>query len=422
MNPSVPANTLNSNVHFYKVTLPEPLAPSAQVTLGTSYYVLGSLSPLPKSIDQNGQQFLVYSSDAYAPSAYQTDTQKTKVKFPGTNVPEYTTTSKLKSGEDPEKQGASYTYGPYTKVAPSASYPVTFRFEATKPVLASALLERDLEVSHWGGNLAVEERYWLRNDGANLTKNFDRVDWARLTYTHMPTSALKELTYPLKPGSVDPYFTDDVGNVSTSRYRPGNPGRDAHLELKPRYPVFGGWKYSFRVGWNNKLSSFLRSTGGESYALKVPFVEGPKASEGIQYDKVVVRVILPEGASDIRYEIVDGKGPNGLPDSSQIAANISNHRTFMDTLGRTALTLTVENLSDEARDSQLVVSPFFFFLSLSLYFEYIYYFLLTQKLQVSYNYPFSASFRKPLTFTAGLLAIFASAWFIGSLDVSIKKR
>jgi oligosaccharyltransferase complex subunit alpha (ribophorin I) len=348
---------VNSDVHFYKVTLPEALAPSAQITLATSYYVLGALSPLPKSIDQNDQQFLVYSSNAYAPSAYQTETQKTKVKFPSPNVPEYTTTSKLKSGEDPEKQGTSYTYGPYTKVAPGATYPVTFRFEATKPVLASSLLERDLEVSHWGGNIAFEERYWLRNEGANLSKNFDRVDWARQSYTYMPTAALKEITYPLKPGSVDPYFTDDVGNVSTSRYRPGNPGRDAHLELKPRYPVFGGWKYSFRVGWNNQLSSFLRKTGGDSYALKVPFIEGPKSPEGVQYDKVVVRVVLPEGASDVRYEIVDGKGPNGLPDASQIVANISTHRTFMDTIGRTALTLTVDNLSDEARDSQLVVRP-----------------------------------------------------------------
>ncbi|KAH8704756.1 putative oligosaccharyl transferase subunit [Talaromyces proteolyticus] len=386
----------DSALHYYKVTFPEPLAPSAQITLGTSYYILGSLSPLPKAIEQVDQQFLVYNANAYAPSAYQTETQKTKVKFPSSNVPEYTTTSKLKSGSDPEKQGSSYTYGPYNKVGPEASYPLTFRFEATKPVLASSLLERDLEVSHWGGNLAVEERYWLRNDGANLSKNFDRVDWARLSFnTHLPSPALKELKYPLKPGSVDPYFTDDVGNVSTSRYRPGNPGREAHLELKPRYPVFGGWKYSFRIGWNNALSSFLRKVGSDSYALKVPFIEGPKNPEGIQYDKVVVRVILPEGATDVRYELLDGKSPNGLPDASQFTANITTHRTFLDTLGRAALTLTVDNLSDEARDSQLVIT---------------------------YNYPFAAGLRKPITITAGIFAVFVSAWFLGTLDVSIRKR
>ncbi|PCG89889.1 Ribophorin I [Penicillium occitanis (nom. inval.)] len=380
---------------FYKIQFPEPLSPSSQTTLSISYYVLNSFSPLPKSIGQSDSQFLTYTLNAYAPSAYEVETQKTKVKFPSSNVPDYTTTSKLKTGNDPEKQGSTLTYGPYTKVTPGATYPLSFRFESTKPVLASSLLERDIEVSHWGGNLAIEERYWLRNDGANLSKNFDRVEWARQSYGLGASSALQELKYPLKPGSVDPYFTDDVGNVSTSRYRPGNPGREAHLELKPRYPVFGGWKYSFRVGWNNGLSSFLRKVGAESYVLKVPFIEGPKVAEGIQYDQVVVRVILPEGATDIKYEILDGDAPNGLPDSSHIQSSISKHRTYMDTIGRSALTLKVDNLSDEARGSQLLIT---------------------------YTYPFTAGLRKPLTIAAGLFSIFVGVWFIGSLDVSIKKR
>jgi oligosaccharyltransferase complex subunit alpha (ribophorin I) len=345
-----------SDSQFYKIHFPEPLAPSSQLTLGISYYILSSLSPLPKTIGQNDNQFLTYTFSAYVPSAYPTESQKTKLKFPNTNVPDYTTTSGLKSGNDPERQGSSYTYGPYNKVAVGATYPITVRFESTRPVLASSLLERDVEVSHWGGNLATEERYWLRNDGANLTDNFNRVEWALGTFTNMPSSALKELKYPLKPGSVDPYFTDDIGNVSTSRYRPGNRGREAHLELKPRYPVFGGWKYSFRVGWNNELSSFLRKSGGDTYVLKVPFVEGPTNPEGIQYDKVVVRVILPEGATNVRYEIVEDASSNGLPDSSRIASGISKHRSFMDTIGRTVLNLSVDNLSDEARGSQLVVS------------------------------------------------------------------
>lgn len=340
---------------YYKIQFPEPLSPSSQTTLSISYYVLDSFNPLPKSIGQSDSQFLTYTTNAYAPSAYEVETQKTKVKFPSSNIPDYTSPSKLKSGNDPEKQGSTLNYGPYTKVAPDATYPLTFRFESTKPILASSRLERDIEVSHWGGNLAVEERYWLRNDGANLTKNFDRVEWARQSYSKSSSSALQELKYPLKPGSVDPYFTDEVGNVSTSRYRPGTNGREAHLELKPRYPVFGGWKYSFRVGWNNQLSSFLRKTDAESYVLKVPFIEGPKLSEGIQYDHVTVRVILPEGATDVQYEIMDGKGPNGLPDTSRITSSISKHRTYMDTIGRTALTLEVDNLSDEARDSQLLV-------------------------------------------------------------------
>ncbi|KAL2819909.1 Ribophorin I [Aspergillus cavernicola] len=389
---------LARDVQYFVVHLPEPLAPSSQVTLGISYSLLNSLHPRPATIEQSDRQYLTYSFSAYVPSAYQTVTQKAKLKFPGTNVPDYTTTD-LKSGQDPERQGSTYTYGPYNTadVAPGTSYPITVRYEFTKPVVTASLLERDLEVSHWGGNLATEERYWLHNNGSKLSNHFSRVDWTVANYQQSPSSAIRELRYPLKPGSVDPYFIDDIGNVSTSRYRPGLATREANLDFKPRFPIFGGWNYSFRIGWNNELSSFLRRavSGADSYVLKVPFLEGPKMAEGVQYEKVVVRVILPEGARNVRYQTVEGPLSNGLPGASQIQSSLSTHKTFMDTLGRTTLTLTVESLTDEARDSQLVIT---------------------------YDHSLWDALRKPVAFTAGLLSVFAATWAIANIDVSIKKR
>lgn len=170
------------------------------------------------------------------------------------------------------------------------------RYEFTKPLLHTTLLERDIEVSQWGGNLASEERYWLTNKGANLAGHFSRVTWAATQYYNPPTSALKMLTVPLQVGSLNPYFTDDIGNVSTSRYRSNL--REAILELRPRYPVFGGWKYSFKIGWDANLRNHLRKlTKGDGHVLRVPFLEGPKMGEGMAYEKVHLRVILPEGAT-----------------------------------------------------------------------------------------------------------------------------
>ncbi|GES64436.1 oligosaccharyl transferase subunit [Aspergillus terreus] len=385
-----------SDVQYFVIDFPEPLAPKSQMTLGISYYILNALTPRPAAIQQSDKQYLSYSFSAYTPSAYDTATQKTKLKLPSTNVPEYTTTSGLKSGTDPERQGTAYTYGPYDAVAARTTYPVTVRYEFTKPVITASLLERDVEVSHWGGNLATEERYWLRNNGSALATQFSRVEWTVANFQQMPSSAIRELRVPLKPGAVDPYFTDDIGNVSTSRFRPGKPpARDASLELKPRYPVFGGWNYSFRIGWNDDLAAYLRAVSDSAYVLKVPFLEGPKVAEGVQYEHVVVRVILPEGARNVRYELLDKDSSNGLPNSANIKASVTPHKTFMDTLGRTALTLTVDNLSDEARDAQLLVT---------------------------YDYSFWDSMRKPVTITAGLLTVFVAAWAIGNIDVSIKKR
>ena len=169
------------------------------------------------------------------------------------------------------------------------------RYEFTKPIIHASLLERDVEVSQWGGNLATEERYWLTNKGASLANHFSRVTWATTQYYNPPTSALRALNVPLKVGSLNPYFIDDIGNVSTSRFRSNL--REANLELKPRYPVFGGWNYSFRVGWDANLKGFLRTLKqGDSHVLKFPFLEGPNMGEGISYEKVNLRVILPEGA------------------------------------------------------------------------------------------------------------------------------
>jgi oligosaccharyltransferase complex subunit alpha (ribophorin I) len=282
-----------SDLQYYRIRLPNPLKPGAQQTLGITYYFLRAYRPLPASIKQEDQQFLQYSFSAYCPSAYTTAKQKTEVKLGSANVPDYTKLPGGKGEEFPQKQGAKLTYGPFDEKPAGAVEPVDVRFEFTKPVNHVSLLTRDVEVSHWGGNVAFEEHYALEHRGANLSTLFNRVKWAQSAYYSPATSALKELRFPLRVGSADPYYTDIIGNVSTSRFRSNK--REALLEVKPRYPVFGGWQYPFVVGWNSDAKNFLRKSGN-GYSLNVPFIEGPKQPEGIEYEQVVVRIILPEGA------------------------------------------------------------------------------------------------------------------------------
>ncbi|KAI4117494.1 MAG: hypothetical protein LQ338_007542 [Usnochroma carphineum] len=368
-----------SPTQFLRITLPQPLPPKSQLTLSISYHILSTLTPLPFQIGQQDKQYLLHTFSIYTPSAYTTLKQKTKLKLPTTDVPDV-------NGGSPDRQGSTFTYGPYDDpIPPGALEPASVRYEFTKPLIHAALLERDVEVSHWGGNLATEERYWLTNQGAHLKENFNRVQWAATQYYNPPTSALRSLNVPLKPGSVNPYFTDDIGNVSTSRFRSSK--KEANLELKPRYPVFGGWKYSFRIGWDADLRHFLRklNTPEGGHVLKVPFLEGPKMAEGISYGKVEMRVILPEGARNVKFET----------EVPLVGVEEMVHSTFMDTVGRTTLKLTAMNVVDETRDKPLLVT---------------------------YDYPFSAAFRKPITIFLGVMAVFVTAWGIGRLDVSIGKQ
>ncbi|KAH8788383.1 oligosaccharyltransferase alpha subunit [Diaporthe sp. PMI_573] len=371
-----------STVQYYRITFPEPLKAGGEQTLSISYYYTSAYRPLPASIGQDEKQFLLYQSSAYLPSAYTTSKQKTEIKLPSSNVPDYT---KLPGSGDvsefPQKSGSKLTYGPYENIPAGAELPIEVRFEFSKPVTHVSDLERDVEVSHWGGNVAFEERYTLYHRGANLSSLFNRVKWQQQQHFNPNGWALNELTFPLAAGSLDPYYYDVIGNVSTSRFRSGK--REALLTAKPRYPIFGGWKYPFTIGWNADAKNYVRNAAGGGFVLNVPFLEGPKQAEGVEYENVVVRVILPEGAENVKYHI-------DIPQSSINSADVEIHKTFLDTIGRTALIIKARNLVDDFRGRELIVS---------------------------YDVPFLVSIRKPLVVFGSTLATFVAAYIIGGVEL-----
>ncbi|KAI0515201.1 Ribophorin I [Xylaria bambusicola] len=375
-----------SDTQFYRIKLPAPLAPGSQQTLGISFYYLNALKALPGSIDQTDKQYLVHTFSAYCPSAYSTLKQKTEVKLPSSEAPEYT---KIAGNEEtkefPVRQGSKLTYGPFPEVSAGASSPVKVRYEFNKPVTHVSQLERDIEVSHWGGNIAFEERYTLFHYGANLSSQFSRVKWAQSQYFSPQTFALKEMKFVLGAGSKDAYFTDVIGNVSTSRFRTSK--REAVLELKPRYPVFGGWKYPFTVGWNADSNNYLKKSG-DKFLLNIPLIEGPKQAEGVEYEHVDVRVILPEGAENVEFY-------TSAPGSSITEHSIDIVRTYLDTVGRTVLTIKARNLVDELRDRELIVS---------------------------YEYSTVAALRKPFVIFSSTMAVFVGIWLLSKLDVSFSTK
>src|SRR5436853_5774919 len=101
-----------SPTEFYLIHLPEPLRPKAQQTLSISYSILSILSPVPAAINQFDKQYVQYTFSAYTPSAYVTEKQKTKVKFPSTDIPDYTILPRptAEKQQDPQKQGSTFTY------------------------------------------------------------------------------------------------------------------------------------------------------------------------------------------------------------------------------------------------------------------------------------------------------------------------
>jgi oligosaccharyltransferase complex subunit alpha (ribophorin I) len=69
------------------------------------------------------------------------------------------------------------------------------------------------------------------------------------------------------------------------------------LELVPRFPLFGGWKTGFYMGYNLPLANYIFTDASDSsrFVLNITFASD---FEDVVVDDLAVRVILPEGMSD----------------------------------------------------------------------------------------------------------------------------
>ena len=59
----------------------------------------------------------------------------------------------------------------------------------------------------------------------------------------------------LPPTASDVYYRDEIGNISTSNLKES--AEKIELELKPRFPLFGGWKTDYIVGYNVPSYQYL---------------------------------------------------------------------------------------------------------------------------------------------------------------------
>lgn len=84
-----------------------------------------------------------------------------------------------------------------------------------------------------------------------------------------------------------------------------------------------------------------------------------------------------------------------LPTSSILSTTVTQQKTYLDTLGRTTITITAANIVDDFRDRELTVS---------------------------YEYPFIASLRKPFIVFASMMGVFVAAWIIGGVEVKFSSK
>nr|XP_015203586.1 PREDICTED: dolichyl-diphosphooligosaccharide--protein glycosyltransferase subunit 1 [Lepisosteus oculatus] len=308
---------------FFRAQLPSALAGGARLRVAVETVFTHVLRPFPTRITQAERQLVVFEGSHYLYSPYATRAQSTRVRLASKTVESYT---KLGS---PSRSEEVIEYGPFRDVAPYSQDAMKIHYENNSPFLTISSLTRTIEVSHWG-NIAVEETVDLRHTGATLRGPFSRYDYQRQSDSGV--SSIKSFKTILPAAAQDVYYRDEIGNISTSHLLVLEDS--VEMEIRPRFPLFGGWKTHYIIGYNLPSYEYLY-TLGDQYALKMRLVD--HVFDDQVMDSLTLKIILPEGARNIH---VDTPYPiDRIPDQL--------HYTYLDTFGRPVVVATKTNLVEQ---------------------------------------------------------------------------
>ena len=283
------------------------------------------LEPYPTQILQSERQFVLYNGNHYFASPYSTKSQSTKVKLPPSGTLESFT--KLKPSAQTDR---NINLGPYENIPSNSFSELKVHYENNSPFLTVTKLERSIEISHWAGIISVEEVIDVQHNGAKLKGPFSRYDYQREPTNGI--SSVKSWRTKLPATARDIYYRDEIGNISTSNLKLSAVSTVA--ELRPRFPLFGGWKTHYVLGYYVPTQGFLFNEGNE-FVLKIPFVD--HIFDNSVIDDATVKIILPEGASDIKLRL-----PYTITRERD-----QTHYTYLDTIGRTVIVLHKTNLVEQ---------------------------------------------------------------------------
>uniref|UniRef100_A0A1I7TIP4 Dolichyl-diphosphooligosaccharide--protein glycosyltransferase subunit 1 n=1 Tax=Caenorhabditis tropicalis TaxID=1561998 RepID=A0A1I7TIP4_9PELO len=307
---------------IYEVDLRTPVAKGAKVSIRVNLRITQVLEPLPAKITQSESQFVVFHTSAYVPSRYEVVTQKTTIRTTqGGKLLSATTVS-------PSKQETErVVYGPYANIPAFEKKPVKVHYENNSPFVVATIVERYIEVSHWG-NIAVEEYIELVHKGAQLDGSFSRIDY-QMDRRGRRQPAFQQFTTVLPAQAKDIYYRDEIGNISTSAVRIRADSVD--VEIRPRFPLFGGWKTSYVIGYNLPSEEYLYNKGNQ-YALKTKLFD--HIFSDVVVEKLRTKVLLPEHVKRVKVAtpfVVDRRPDELKP-------------TYLDTTGRLVIVMEKNNV------------------------------------------------------------------------------
>lgn len=308
----------------FTVKLRQSLNPGRTAGISLEYVYTNALLPYPSSISQKDRQLVRYFGDHYFYSPYKTLKQTTTVTLNSRDIESYT---KLKPVS---QQDTTITYGPYNNIEPLSFDQMSIHYENNAPFLTVTRIERLIEISHWG-NIAVQENTEIYHNGAKLKGPFSRYDYQRDGgNTHHSIKAYHTIL-PAAAHSI--YYRDSNGNISTSQVRARKDWIE--LELRPRFPLFGGWRSSYTLGYSVPSYQYLFKNSNNQYVLKMRLLD--HIFDDMHVKELETSIVLPVGVKNIKLN---------TPYEVQRLDDEVTYK-YLDNLGRVVIKLRKENLVEQ---------------------------------------------------------------------------
>lgn len=316
------------------VELPEPLAPGKKVLVEVRAVLTRVLKARPAKIPQTGAPAFLYDVDSahtLSPYAIARDSSELRLGAGAALARDAPPPAKLGKGR--------WALGPYANLAPFTAAPLALRYENAAHFADADSVDREIDIGYFAG-ASYEENYSVLNAGPALEGEWSRFD--DLTRAREARrGVVARLAAELPLGAESPTFRDGIGNISSSVVVRTPAGR-VGVVLEPRYPLYGGWRATFSLGWRvPRAAAVLRAPGARRARLVTAV--GPAVRELVVQD-LRVRVLLPPGATDVRVEC---EAPHARVDGRAA--------TWLDLYGRPTVELHLHNFVPEA-DAQLEVS------------------------------------------------------------------
>ncbi|XP_015124677.1 dolichyl-diphosphooligosaccharide--protein glycosyltransferase subunit 1 [Diachasma alloeum] len=355
--------------NLYKIELKDPIQPGRTSPVEVETVSTHELDPYPKQITQKEKQLVRYTGNINVWSPYPVQRQTTNIVLPSRNIESFTRIKPVSVSD------TTIIYGPLEKRLPYTQEGFAVHFENSNKFLTITRLERLLELSHWG-NIAVEETIDLLHTGALLKGSFSRYEYSRESKSGQ--ASIQSFDTILPAAASDIYYRDEIGNISTSHTRVKKDSVD--VNLRPRFPLFGGWKTHYTIGYNVPSYEYLFQNG-EEFVLKMRVLD--HIFDDMVVDELVLKIILPEGSKNLELF---------LPyDATRLSDSL--HYSYLDTFGRPVISVTKRNLVEHH----------------------------IQDFQLKYNFPRILMLQEPLLVAVALYLLFLLVIIYVRLDFSIDK-